>query len=91
LLSLSVFFVWVKIGIFFLFKSSLFFNRCHRIYFDFSFFFPLLKEAKARAYISIRALYLLQSDFFNFNLFLAFKHSSSTIPRCKEYDENAYA
>jgi len=40
--------------------------------FDFSFFFPLLKEAKARASIPIRALLLLKSDFFNFNVFLAF-------------------
>jgi len=34
-------------------------------FFVFSFFFPLLKEAKSRAAIPIRALYLLKSDFFN--------------------------
>jgi len=30
--------------------------------FNFSFFFPLLKEAKSTANIPIRALYLLKSD-----------------------------
>jgi len=59
--------------------------------FDFSFFFPLLKEAKSRTDISIRALYLLKSDFFNFNVFLTSEHSTSTIPRCIEYEEDAYA
>jgi len=61
--------------------------------FSFYFFFLLsmLKEAKARASIPIRALYLLKSDFFNFNLFLAFYHSLSTILKFAKNVKDAYA
>jgi len=60
-------------------------------FFYLSFFFPLLKEAKARTSIPIRALFLLKSDFFNFKAFLAFKHPPSTILTNNIYGENAHA
>jgi len=56
------------------------------IFSNFSFFFPLLKEAKSRTDIPIRALLLLKSDFFNFYVILAFIHSPSTILKM-EYTE----
>jgi len=55
------------------------------------FFFPLLKEAKARASIPIRALLLLKSDFFNFNVFLAPILSTSTILKIGIDEEDAHA
>jgi len=44
--------------------------------FNFSFFFPLLKEAKSTANIPIRAFYLLKSDFFNLVCIPRFQISS---------------
>jgi len=65
-------------------------NVSLRTTFKLSFFFPLLKEAKSRTAIPIRALYLLKSDFFNFKVTLAFNHTPSTLLMMNEYDENAY-